>query len=83
MPETDYFTEQVLRKRPYLTLEMCLSVLANPLRSEIQSDGRYRFWGHVVLKGEEKTRILRIVTLEDGLTLHNAFVDRNFREDAP
>jgi hypothetical protein len=37
MPETDYFTEQVLRKRPYLTLEMCLSVLANPLRSEFKA----------------------------------------------
>jgi hypothetical protein len=26
-------------------------------------------------------RILRVVTLEDGETVHNAFVDRGFRED--
>ena len=32
--------EQVLRKRPYLTVAMCRSVLADPLRSEVQDDGR-------------------------------------------
>jgi hypothetical protein len=81
MPETQYLLEQVLRKRPYLTLEMCLSVIAHPIRREMQGDGRCRFWGSIVLQDEEKTRILRVVTLEDGLTIHNAFIDRNFRED--
>jgi hypothetical protein len=79
MPETRYFLEQVLRKRPYLTLDLCLAVLADPIRSEIQSDGRVRCWGSVSLQGEVKERILRVVTLEDGKTLHNAFIDRNFR----
>jgi hypothetical protein len=27
--------------------------------------------------------ILRVVTLEDGETVHNAFFDRTFREDEP
>jgi hypothetical protein len=27
----------------------------------------------------EKSRILRVVTLDDGETIHNAFFDRNFR----
>lgn len=83
MITTRYFTEQVLRKRPYLTINLCRSVLANPIRRIVQQDGRIRHWGQVVLQNETETRILRVVTLEDGQTLHNAFIDRNFREDTP
>ena len=82
MKATRYFTEQVLRKRPYLTLEMCRTVLANPLRSETQEDGRSRHWGEVTLQNEAEPRILRVITLADGETVHNAFPDRNFRKDA-
>ena len=28
-------------------------------------------------------RFLRVITLDDGETVHNAFFDRNFREDEP
>jgi hypothetical protein len=28
----------------------------------------------------EEARILRVVTLEDGATIHNAFIDRGFRK---
>lgn len=80
---TRYFEEQVLRKRPYITLAMCRAVVANPLRREAQEDGRIRFWGHAILSNETEPRILRVVTLEDGATIHNAFPDRNFRKDAP
>jgi hypothetical protein len=31
--------------------------------------------------GKERPRFLRVVTLEDGETVHNAFFDRNFREE--
>ena len=81
MSETRYFTEQILRKRPYLSVAMCRSVLANPLRRNVQDDGRIRHWGSILLPDESETRILRVITLEDGLTIHNAFIDRNFRED--
>jgi hypothetical protein len=77
---TRYFTEQVLRKRPYLRYEMCEAVLASPLRREKQEDGRVRCWGEVRLSDEEEPRILRVVTLEDGETVHNAFLDRGFKE---
>jgi hypothetical protein len=77
---TRYFDEQVLRKRPYLTIEMCRGVLADPLRRQQQEDGRIRPWGSVTLPDESGTRILRVVTLEDGETIHNAFFDRGFRE---
>jgi hypothetical protein len=30
-----------------------------------------------------KTRILRVVTLEDEETIHNAFFDRDFEDKAP
>jgi hypothetical protein len=44
-------------------------------------DGRIRFWGRVSQTGEARPRVLRVVTLEVGETIHNAFFDRNFRED--
>ena len=83
MTTTRYFTEQILRKRSYLTVALCRSVLANPLRRVVQGDGRIRHWGRIILPNETETRILRVVTLDDGQTLHNAFIDRNYREDTP
>jgi len=35
----------------------------------------------MIVPGEARPRFLRVVTLEDGETLHNAFFDRNFREE--
>lgn len=81
MTMTRYFSEQVLRKRPYLSFDLCRAVTANPIHRIVQTDGRIRHWGRIVLQNETKTRILRVVTLEDGQTIHNAFIDRNFRED--
>lgn len=81
MKATRYFTEQVLRKRPYLTLEDCAAVIAAPIRRARQEDGRIRLWGRVTLRGESEARILRVVMLEDGETVHNAFVDRGYREE--
>lgn len=76
MATTRYFSEQVQRKRPYVTEELCRVVLATPIRREVQPDGRMRFYGRVTLPGEAQSRILRVVTLDDGTTLHNAFIDR-------
>ncbi len=73
---TSYFENQVIGKRPYLTKEMCIRVVQAPLRSEIQEQDRYRFWAAV---DELEGRFLRVVTLSDRLTIHNAFLDRGFR----
>ncbi len=73
---TEYFEQQVLRKRPYLRREWCIAVLEHPLRLERQQDNRLRFWGVVSELGD---RYLRVVTLDDGVTIHNAFPDRRFR----
>jgi hypothetical protein len=76
---TRYFEEQVLRKRPYLKREWCALVIANPLYCEAQGDGRIRYWGEIA---ELSGRVLRVVTLEDGKTVHNAFPDRDFVKPA-
>lgn len=81
MSTTRYFDEQVTRKRPYLTVALCREVLARPLKTEVQGDGRIRHWGRVNLPDEQEARILRVVTLEDGETIHNAFLDRGYREE--
>lgn len=60
---------------------MCEAVLSSPLSTQVQADGRIRFWGHLNLPDEQKARILRVVTLDDGRTVHNAFIDRDFDED--
>jgi hypothetical protein len=71
---TRYFEEQVLRKRPYIRREWCEQALHQPLRREVQPDGRIRHWIFVA----ERRQYLRVVTLEDNMTVHNAFFDRNF-----
>ena len=83
MKTTRYFEEQVLRKRPYIERAWCAEIIAAPIRREVQPDGRIRFWGKVVRPGQVEPRILRLVTLDDGETIHNAFFDRDFREDEP
>lgn len=72
----------MLRGRPYLRRDWIEAALADPLTREPQPDGRIRLWYRVDLETEGKTYILRVVTLEDGETVHNPFFDRNFREDA-
>ena len=73
---TAYFETEVLRKRPYLRKEWCSAVVEHPIRMEVQSDRRVRFWGRVDGLGG---RVLRVVTLADRRTIHNAFPDRGFR----
>jgi len=73
---TDYFNKEVLRKRPYLKREWCERVLGDPIRVEPQEQNRFRFWAPI---DELDGRILRVVTLEDKKTIHNAFPDRGFR----
>ena len=76
MKTTRYFEEQVLRKRPYIKHEWCERALLQPVRREVQPDGRIRRWVFI----SEIGKYLRVVTLEDGETVHNAFPDRDFKE---
>ena len=81
MKQTRYFAEQVLGKRPTIDPADCERALASALRHEIQDDGRIRHWGRATDARDGKPRILRVVTLADGETVHNACYDRDFRED--
>jgi hypothetical protein len=78
MKTTQYF--QYTRQRPDRAMiedEWIERVIRNPLREEIQSDGRIRRWARIP---EMENRVLRVILLEDGETVHNAFFDRNFKE---
>jgi hypothetical protein len=78
MKTTRYFEEQVLRKRPYIRREWCEEALRHPCLREEQLGGRVRYWAFV----KELGKYLRVVTLADGETVHNAFPDRGFREES-
>jgi hypothetical protein len=73
---TSYFENEVVRKRPYLKKKWCAQVVENPIRVESQEGNRFRFWGRI---DDLDGRILRVVTLEDKITIHNAFPDRGFK----
>jgi len=75
---TQYFS--FIRQRPdraTIREEWVLDTIKNPVKTEVQSDGRIRKWKFI----EEVRRYLRVILLEDGETVHNAFFDRNFKEE--
>lgn len=72
---TSYFENEVLRKRSYLKKEWCIGVIENPVSVEQQEDNRFRFWGQIP---ELDNKYLRVITLSDKKTIHNAFPDRRF-----
>ena len=75
---TEYFEKEVLRKRSYIKKEWCIKIIENPIRVEKQEHNRYRFWGEIK---ELKGKIIRVVTLADKKTIHNAFPDRRFKNE--
>ena len=77
MKFTQYFL--FVRQRPDRAIikeEWILETINNPLKTVQQSDGRIRKWKFI----EEVGKHLRVILLEDGETIHNAFFDRNFKE---
>jgi hypothetical protein len=72
---TDYFLRNVLPRRPYLRLEWLEQALEAPEWMERQENDRVRYWVYI----PQMQRYLRVVTLADGETIHNAFPDRRFR----
>ena len=75
MKTTSYFITSVLVRRPYLKMEWIEYTLKNPLRTEVQSNGRIRHWALI----SEVGKYLRVVSDSDGVTVHNAFLDRGFK----
>ncbi len=77
MKTTRYFREQVLRKRSFIKQSWIKLALARPDKKEIQTDGRMRYWIYI----STLRKYLRVVTLSDGETVHNAFPDRNYKKE--
>jgi hypothetical protein len=76
MKTTQYF--EFTRKRPDRSMildEWILSAINDPEDLLIQSDGRIRRWTWV----NELSKYLRVVLLEDGINVHNAFFDRDYK----
>jgi hypothetical protein len=68
-----------MRNRPdrkVISDEWVERVIANPIAEAKQQDGRICRWALIPEMGN---RVLRVVLLADGETVHNAFFDRSFR----
>lgn len=50
--------------------------MRSPEARHVQSDGRIRLWKRIP---EAEGRWLRVLLLQDGETVHNAFFDRRFK----
>jgi len=77
MKTTQYFEH--VRKRPDRAIirdEWIQRVNRAPVQTEVQSDGRIKKWAWI----DEEGKFLRVILLEDGETVHNAFFDRSFKE---
>jgi hypothetical protein len=73
---TRYF--EAVRQRPdraAIRLEWIQQVIEEPVKEITQQDGRIRRWAPIQEMGG---RYLRVVLLADGVTIHNAFFDRDF-----
>ena len=76
MKTTQYF--EYTRKRPdraQIKEGWIKSVIERPQKVEMQSDGRIRKWAKI----SEAGKYLRVILLEDGETVHNAFFDRSYK----
>lgn len=76
MKKSNYFLYVKKRQDRADILDIWIEMtIKNPIRTEVQSDGRIRKWSFI----DEKGKYLRVILLEDGITVHNAFFDRRFK----
>jgi hypothetical protein len=77
MKFSNYFLHT--RQRPdreNIKMEWIQQVFQYPEHEQIQTDGRIRKWAFI----KEVNKYLRIIVLEDNITVHNAFFDRTFKK---
>jgi hypothetical protein len=78
MKTTAYFRHTRMRRdRAWIKIEWIERALRSPIATTIQSDGRVRRWAWIA----ETSKFLRVITLADGETVHNAFFDKDFRQE--
>jgi len=71
-----FLTTRQRDDRKIIKLEWIEYVIANPIKQEIQADGRIKLWAVIP---EMENKYLRVILLPDGETVHNAFLDRSFK----
>lgn len=77
MKTTKYFLATQQRPdRAIIKSEWIEFVINQPEHKFVQNDGRVRLWSKIQ---SMEGRYLRVVLLEDGETVHNAFFDRRFK----
>jgi hypothetical protein len=80
MRTTKYFDHIRSRSdRAIIQDRWILDVVAHPLQTVVQTDGRIKKWGFI----GEADKYLRVIMLEDGETVHNAFFDRTYKGRTP
>jgi hypothetical protein len=80
MKYTQYFLFVRRRSdREGIKEDWILETISNPSKTVRQSDGRIKKWKYI----EESRKYLRVILLEDGETVHNAFFDRSYKEEQP
>ncbi len=78
MKTTQYFDYKRKRSDRAQIKEVWIQfVIENPEKTATQSDGRIRKWAKIPEVGKH----LRVILLEDGETVHNAFFDRSYKEE--
>ena len=75
METTRYYDEVVKRKRPDIKDEWVERVVSSPYRTEVQADGRIRYYGYIT----EEEKWLRVI-VEDGRLLNRFFDHHKLRE---
>ena len=77
MKFTHYFLATRTRPdRAMIRDEWIALAVSRPVSEVVQADGRIRRWAKIDEAGQ---RYLRVVLLDDGVTVNNAFFDRDFK----
>ena len=76
MKVTLYFIETRSQPdRKDIDLEWIQRVIDHPEKEQIEANGRIRRWARI----DEVGKYVRVILLEDGETVHNAFFDRSYK----
>lgn len=76
MKVTLYFIETRYQPdRKDIDLAWIQRVIDHPEKEHIEANGRIRRWARI----DEVGKYLRVILLEDGETVHNAFFDRSYK----
>ena len=74
MRYTGHYNEERWDDR-HITLDQAIWVVNNPVRTQVQADGRVSYWAYL----DAHRHFVRVVVETDGETIVTAFIDGRFR----